>query len=51
MPVCAPNMDVSLVPVCLLDVTEFRGKMGSNAPRLMWEMFCCFVALGRHLIC
>lgn len=49
--VCALNMDVSLVLFCLLDATEFSSKIGSNAHRLMWEMFCCFVALGRQLIC
>lgn len=48
---CALNMDVSLVLFCRLDTTEFSSKMESNVRRLMWEMFCCSVALGRQLIC
>lgn len=49
--VCSLDMDVSLLLFCLLNATEFSSKMGSNAHWLLWEMFCCFVALGRQKIC
>lgn len=43
--VCSLDMDVSLLLFCLLNATEFSSKMGSNAHWLLWEMFCCFVAV------